>query len=126
MKGVIELGWNFDAGLPVSIQLAERLKREILRGKYPLGSQFPTVRQLAFEVSVNPNTVQKALMSLEGEGLLESRGTVGRFVTSNTAVIDSVQTDMRRQFMRDVMKSAAELGINREAFIEFMKEGEDK
>ena len=118
------MGWKFDSALPVSIQIAEKLKCEILNGKYPLGAQFPTVRQLAFETSANPNTVQKALSSLEAEGLLESHGTVGRFVTSNAEVLEAVYNKQCRKFMDEVLKSAAELGISREKFIDLIKKGD--
>ncbi|MBE6563014.1 MAG: GntR family transcriptional regulator [Ruminococcaceae bacterium] len=119
----MNMGWKFDSALPVSIQIAEKLKREILNGKYPSGSQFPTVRQLAFETSANPNTVQKALLSLETEGLLESHGTVGRFVTSDASVLEAVYNKQCRKFISEVLESAAELGISREKFMEFIKEG---
>ncbi len=117
------MGWKFDSTLPVSIQIAEKLKREILIGKYPSGSQFPTVRQLAFETSANPNTVQKALTSLETEGLLESHGTVGRFVTSDRNVLEAVYRKLCRRFMNEVLTSAAELGITPDMFIQYVKEG---
>lgn len=118
------MGWKFSSVAPVSVQLASRLKREILSGKYAAGSQFPTVRQLAYEAAVNPNTVQKALAVLEAEGLLESRGTVGRFVTSQSTVIEDAAESALYELMRETLKSARELGVSTEKLIKFIeKEG---
>lgn len=116
------MNWKFSSAAPVSLQIANRLRGDILKGKYKTGAQFPTVRQLAYEVSVNPNTVQKSLSILESEGLLESHGTVGRFVTSDEAVIREAFTRVRREFMEETLKASEELGISGEMFIEYIKE----
>lgn len=112
---------KFSSAIPVSLQISRQIKSDILNGRYKPGTQIPTVRQLAFETSVNPNTVQKALSALESEGLLESRGTVGRFVTSDESIIKEALVRVRREFMEDSLKAAAELGITAEMFVEYIK-----
>lgn len=116
--------WKFDSRTPVSLQITEKLRLAILNGAFPPGTQFPTVRQLAAEASVNPNTMQKALSALELEGLLESRGTVGRFVTANTNLLDRARSDLQRFHMRRILEHARELGITGEMFIQFIRESE--
>ena len=76
----------------VSGQLLHKYRLDIVGGKYPTGSQFPTVRALAYEESVNPNTMQKVLTTLEQDGLLISQGTRGRFVTEDAAVIAQMRS----------------------------------
>ena len=61
------MGWNFDSNGAVSVQIANILRLDIVKGKYKAGEWFPTVRQLAFEAGVNPNTMQKSLSVLENE-----------------------------------------------------------
>ena len=73
--------WKLDHKTPVFLQLASHLRNEIVAGKYAADEQIPSVRVLAAQASVNPNTMQKARLSLEEEGLLYTRGTLGRFVT---------------------------------------------
>ena len=80
----------------VSQQLLHKYRLDIIGGKYPPGSQFPTVRALAYEESVNPNTMQKSLALLEEEGLLYSKGTVGRFVTSDSAILFTAKERMKK------------------------------
>ena len=80
---VMHLAWKFKDGIPLTVQISDRIRQDILRGEYRAGEAFPTVRQLAAEASVNPNTVQKALVILENEGLLVTLGTAGRTVTED-------------------------------------------
>ncbi len=118
------MAWSFEGHLPVSVQLVERIRKDILGGKYPAGSQFPTVRSLAFEASVNPNTMQKALTVLEGEGLLIPRGTTGRFVTEDSTLLADKQTEFKNAYMRRALSEARALGISAAEFISFIESEE--
>lgn len=119
------MAWKFDPKLSVSLQIVQRLRLDILKGVYPPGGQFPTVRQLAQDAAVNPNTVQKALTALEGEGLLQSRGTVGRFVTEDTQVLEASRENLRREYLKQVLAGARELGITRQQFFDYLREEEE-
>ena len=117
--------WKFNSYEAVFVQIASRLRGEILRGKYLPDQQIPPVRQLAFEAAVNPNTMQKALTLLEDEGLLYSRGTVGRFVTTDTAVLERCRETVRKDAVRHWMEEARELGITKEELMNYIEqEGE--
>ena len=117
--------WKFNSYEAVFIQIASRLRGEILRGKYKPDQQIPPVRQLAFDAAVNPNTMQKALTLLEDEGLLYSRGTVGRFVTTDTAVLERCRETVRKDAVRHWMEEARELGITKEELMNYIEqEGE--
>ena len=95
------MAWKFNQREAVFLQIANRLRGEILGGKYPPDSQIPPVRQLAYEASVNPNTMQKALTLLEEEGLLRSRGTVGRFITSDVDILAAAKEKVRREAVKN-------------------------
>ena len=114
--------WKFNSYEAVFIQIASRLRGEILRGKYLPDQQIPPVRQLAFEAAVNPNTMQKALTLLEDEGLLYSRGTVGRFVTTDTAVLERCRETVRREAVRHWIEEARELGITKEELMNYIEQ----
>lgn len=117
--------WKFESKLPVAIQITEKLRREIINGKYRPGEPFPTVRQLALEASVNPNTMQKALSALEGEGLLTGHGTAGRAVTEDVELLEQAGVQMRKEYMDRVLEEARELGITEEMFIRHITERKD-
>ena len=116
------MAWQFNSRDPVFIQIANRLRGDILGGKYPEEGQIPSVRQIAGEASVNPNTVQRALAMLEGEGLLYSKGTVGRFVTSDRAILDAAREKTKRETVRAMLSDAYLVGITAQELIKYIKE----
>ena len=94
---------------------------DIINGKYSPGEQFATVRTLALETAVNPNTVQKALQALEDEGLLETRGTVGKFVTSDNDAILRSKGRVQAEYVRNIVAQAEFFGISRDELAELIK-----
>ena len=114
--------WQFNNREPVFFQIAGRLRAEILSGKYTAREQFPSVRQIAADASVNPNTVQRALLMLEADGLLYNKGTVGRFVTEDKVILDNAREKMRRETVRGMISQAEALGISLDELIKIIKE----
>ncbi len=79
--------WEINDGSPIYIQLAETIKLAIVSGEWKSGEKVKSVRDLAIEAEVNPNTMQKALALLEQQGLLITNRTIGREVTDDTKLI---------------------------------------
>ena len=119
------MSWHFDGQSPVFMQLIGTIRADILSGKYPPATQFPTVRQLALDAAVNPNTVQKALSILETEGLVISRGTLGRFVTGDVALLEDKRREIQTSYMQRAWQEARKVGISKEKFIAFLQESEE-
>ena len=115
------MAWNFNSAEPVSLQIARRLRHEILSGRFGVNEQIHPVRQLAFEASVNPNTMQKALAMLEEEGLLYTRGTVGRFVTSDRTVLERARETVRRESVCQWISEAEALGMSCDEMIRYIQ-----
>ena len=120
------MAWSFSSDRPVYLQIAERIKKLVLSGEYTAGEQLPTVRQLAMEASVNPNTVQHAFVELEDEGIIISKGTLGRFVTEDMGVIEVCRREMAEKLVKDFVDSIEELSIPLEQAIEMVKEVENE
>ncbi len=116
------MAWSFTPDKPVYIQVADKIRFFIISGTYPPGSQIPTVRQLAVDSAVNPNTVQRAFQTLEQEGILTTRGTMGRFVTDDTEMILSKRHEYAESIVGDFLKNISRLGFNDEEIINFVKE----
>lgn len=119
------MAWQFNSTQAVFIQIANRLRTDIIIGKYQPDEQLPTVRQLATEAAVNPNTVQKALQLLEDEGLLYTRATVGRFITPNVSVLSEARESLRRETVRAWLLQARELDISVNQMIDYIREEND-
>lgn len=84
------MAWNLDSDRPIYAQLLERIQLQIVSGIYAPGDKLPSVRDLAAEASVNPNTMQKAFAELERSGLIETKRTSGRFVTEDKNMITQI------------------------------------
>ena len=116
------MAWRFKSNLPLSSQIVERLRCDIISGIYELGSPFPTVRSLAEEAAVNPNTMQKALCLLEDEGLLVCQSTAGRSVTDDPDVIERARERATDMSIKALIDEAKRIGISRDLLIKKIKE----
>ena len=117
------MAWQFKSGISLSTQIVNKLRLDILGGVYPPGCDFPTVRELAATASVNPNTMQKALAILEEEGLLLTKGTVGRSVTCDEEALARARERVLEEFIRGVTRDAQHLNIEKDNFIELIEKG---
>jgi len=109
------LYWEFTADRPIYTQLIEVIQKRIISGAYPPGSSMPSVRVLALEASVNPNTMQRALAELETSGLLSTQRTSGRTVTTDERLIMQVKERIASEYIEQFFKGMLSLGIEREA-----------
>lgn len=119
------MSWKFDSQLPVYIQIEDHIKSDIITGKYRVEEQIPSVRQLAVDAGVNPNTVQRALSELEDQGILESKRTSGRFVTSNPEILQSLKDEEAKKLIDTMIAKAKTLGIEKEEIVEIIRESEE-
>ena len=114
--------WKFSGSRAVYVQIMEHIRGAILMGEFPPGSRIPPVREFAAQAQVNPNTMQRALLELEREGLLISCGTSGRFVTDNSTVLDAMRKKAVDTAVRDAAEQFRALGIRlSEAAAELLK-----
>ena len=98
------MNWKFVGDRPVYQQIMALIRGGILTGELSPGQKIPSVRDLAAQAQVNPNTVQRALTKLEREGLLVSGGTSGRRVTEEEAILE----EMKEQTITELARECAE------------------
>ena len=113
--------WNLSNDRPIYLQIVEQLERHILAGKYTSGQKFPTVRELATEAAVNPNTMQKALQELERTGLLVTNRTTGRTITENTALIEQLRQELAHKRYAVFKEEMHELGFTDQDLLLFIQ-----
>ena len=114
--------WRFRGDRPIYAQLIEHLQRGILTGEYPPGSMVPSVRTLALEAEVNPNTMQKALAELEAQGLLHTHRTAGRTVTEDKTMIESLKENLARAQVDAFFESMKSIGIGADEAAKLIEE----
>ncbi len=109
--------WSFFADTPVYLQIVSRLRADILNGKYRADEQIPSVRQMASEAGVNPNTMQRAFSHLESEQLFVTRGTLGRFITTDEAVLQRARETLWTETVERILAEAEAAGLSPEELI---------
>ena len=120
------MAWNLQSDRPIYAQLVDQIQRMIVTGIFPAGSRLPSVRALAAEAAVNPNTMQRALVKLEEDGLLYTQRTSGRYVTEETERIMEVKRALAEELIRQFVENMNRLGYTREQSVELLKKEEEK
>lgn len=114
--------WHLTSDRPVFIQIMEKLKRDIITGIYKPGDKLPSVRDLAGEAAVNPNTMQRAFSELEREGLVYAKRTNGRFITEDMAMISQLKEEMALDAISQFLNSMQQLGFSTQEALTLLKE----
>ena len=113
--------WSFSNDLPIYAQLVEQMKIGIATGIFPPGSRLPSVRDLAMEAGVNPNTMQRALAELERHGLVSTQRTSGRVVTEDMNMIKETRNMLAKEQIQEFIQRMRELGFEKEEILTLLK-----
>lgn len=114
--------WELDNERPIYLQLMERIQMDIIAGKYKPGDKLPSVRDLAVEAAVNPNTMQKALSELERNGLVYSQRTSGRFITDDEMMLEKLKKEQASYYISEFFENMRQLGFLDEEILAMIQE----
>ena len=120
------MNWKFTGDRPVYQQIMESIRGAVLRGELPPGGRVPSVRELATQAQVNPNTMQRALTELEREGLLIGGGTSGRTVTKEEKVLSAMRQEVLQELARECVEKFKVFGISPAQAAEIMLHVEEE
>lgn len=121
------MAWKLDSDRPIYTQILEVIQYQIVAGRYQPGERLPSVRDLASEAGVNPNTMQRALAELERNGLVMAQRTSGRVVTENMEMISEVRNKLAREQIREFIDKMKKLGFEKKEILSLLEEdGEPK
>ena len=116
------MAWTLDSDRPIFLQIVERIQTDIVSSRYQPGDKLPSVRDLAAEASVNPNTMQKAFAELERTGLVYSRRTSGRFITEDCHMIEQLKTSLATEKMEEFLAQMRQLGFQNDEILSLMNQ----
>lgn len=108
---------DFSTNVPIYLQIMNDVKLKIVSGSWEVGQRLPSVRELAVEFSVNPNTMQRALAELERDGLLYTERTSGRYVSQDQSRISKARDEMAEKYTESYFSSMEKLGYKKEDVI---------
>ena len=101
---------------PIYEQVVEKFRILIINGVLEPGSQMPSVRQLAMELSVNPNTIQRAYMELEQQGLIYPVKGRGNFIADNSEIQKISREGYQKEF-KEIVLRGQKMGFSEEELI---------
>ena len=114
--------WKLSDDRPIYVQLMETITAAIASGTLAAGSRLPSVREMAAQAGVNPNTMQRALAELERDGLLYSQRTAGRFATDQSDRITQKRKELAMQQIRIFLSSMKEMGYTSEQTLNLIQQ----
>ena len=111
------MAWKFDEKSPIYLQIANHIKMQIISQEIKPGQQLPTVRDLAEEAGVNPNTMQRAYTSLEQENMVFSVRTSGRFVTEDLQLIEEERHKLAQTELKSFIDKMTQFGFSKDKLV---------
>jgi len=118
----MEIRLDLKSGVPFYRQIIEQIKFAMARGDLDAGDRLPTVRQLAVDLSVNPNTVVRAYRELEIEGVLETQQGTGTFISHQPPTIDRIERQrMLDQILTELLARASDYGFTLEEVLDGLR-----
>ena len=111
------MSWNLTTDRPIFSQIMDIISQNIISGKYAPGEKLPSVRDLAAQAAVNPNTMQKALSELERTGLVYSQRTSGRFITEDREMIRALREQQGQQIALHFLENMKKLGYGKDEIL---------
>lgn len=115
-------GINYRDGRPIYEQIVDEIEQMVVHDVLQPDSQLPSVRQMAAELSINPNTIQRAYSELESRGVLYSVKGKGNFVSPNGAVLRERRMEDIRTQLLTLLQTAKKMGIDDSLFIKWIEE----
>lgn len=115
------MAWELSNDRPIYAQIVERIQMQIISGFYKPGDKLPSVRELATEAGVNPNTMQKAFGELERKELIVTLRTSGRVVTEDFSMIEGVKKQFAEEQIKTFLEKMNELGFGTEETIRLLQ-----
>ena len=106
------MAWKLDSDRPIYAQILEIIQMQIISGKYQPGDKLPSVRELAADAGVNPNTMQKALSELE------------RTVTDDMELIQKMRDEIVRGQVQEFINKMKDMGFDKKEILQILKESE--
>lgn len=116
------MSWNLTADRPIFAQIMDIISQDIISGKYAPGEKLPSVRDLASQAAVNPNTMQKALAELEKTGLVFAKRTSGRYITEDITMIEELKSRLAQERIKEFLLSMENLGFSKKETADLITE----
>ncbi|MGG3574239.1 GntR family transcriptional regulator [Bacillus gobiensis] len=118
---------NYSSSKPIYMQIAEQVFKQVVRGELKQGDKLPSVREMAIQTGVNPNTIQRTYSEMERMGIVETRRGQGTFLAENNQIVLDLKEKMKNEATEEYVNQLKELGLTQAEMMEgleaFLKKG---
>ncbi len=119
---------EYEASKPIYMQIAEQTFKQIVRKEMKPGEKLPSVRDMAIQAGVNPNTVQRSYREMERMGVVETKRGQGTFIVDNEEIVIELKKKMQFEIINEFVSHMKELGLSEEEIVsgleQFLQEGD--
>ncbi|HLU23179.1 GntR family transcriptional regulator [Lederbergia graminis] len=116
------MGKEFEVSKPIYIQIAEKVYQQIIRKEISPGEKLPSVREMAIQSGVNPNTIQRTYSEMERMGVVETKRGQGTFVVENEDIVLQLKQSMQLEIIGQFVNNMKELGFTKDQMLEGLHE----
>jgi Predicted transcriptional regulators len=120
-KGEHMIILDYKDARPIYEQVVEKFKLLILKGILEKGEQMPSVRSLAMDLSINPNTIQKAYAELERQGYIYAVKGRGNFISDNGNLLNGRKEELKKR-LKELYQEGKELGMAKSDFMDWLNQ----
>ncbi|WAH37743.1 GntR family transcriptional regulator [Alicyclobacillus dauci] len=113
---------EFNSSQPIYHQIMQRICGQILRSEFRLGDKLPSVRDLALDMGVNPNTIKRVYNELERIGIVETKRGQGTFVTESSSRIDRLRREQMAEHISRFVQDMMDMGFDPSTIVQGVKE----
>lgn len=114
--------WNIDSNLAIYPQIVDSFIKAIISGELKIGQKLPSVRELASDAAINPNTMQRALTELERRELVINKRTTGKFVTEDEGIVENIKKEYAGKQVQEFVTAMKDMGFSSDEIIDIIKE----
>ncbi|MBS4173653.1 GntR family transcriptional regulator [Bacillus sp. FJAT-49736] len=109
---------EFQTSKPIYMQIAERIFQQIVRGEMVSGDKLPSVREMAIQAGVNPNTIQRTYSEMERMGIVETKRGQGTFVTENKEILAELKIRLQTDIIQSFVRSMKDIGFSKKEIVQ--------
>ncbi|MFD1707760.1 GntR family transcriptional regulator [Siminovitchia sediminis] len=113
---------DYEASKPIYIQIMEKVFQQIIRGEINPGDKLPSVREMAVQSGVNPNTIQRSYAEMERMGIVETKRGQGTFVINRESIVEELRDSMQTEVIGQFVRSMEELGYTKQQIIKGLQQ----
>ena len=119
---VAGIRFALDLSQPLWEQVLHQIRGAVARGELRAGEKIPSLRELAGQLRINPNTVMRAYQELERDGLTETRRGQGTFITASEPKITEIKIALAREAVQELIHAMNNLGVDKKAALNLLEE----